>query len=162
MDLYGIEKRIARLENRIENIDAAFNTFRDVLIKIQNENVQLRKNRDFLLQKHKEMVKKSINKEKLSQDIKEKLVEPLQKEINEDVYLIRKLTKQEDVETDSRLDDLFTLVMDSGNITIKDAAVHFGVHELQIEEWAQTLEDHGLIDIVKKGTTTELRKIVYR
>ena len=162
MDLYGIEKRIARLENRIENIDAAFNTFRDVLIKIQNENVQLRKNRDFLLQKHKEMVKKSINKEKLYQDIKEKLVEPLQKEINEDVYLIRKLTKQEDVETDSRLDDLFTLVMDSGNITIKDAAVHFGVHELQIEEWAQTLEDHGLIDIVKKGTTTELRKIVYR
>ncbi len=164
-----IEKRVAALEKKIDHIDAAFNVFRDVLIKIQNENVQLRKNRDFLLGKHKDLMKKSVNKDKLASEIKQKLVDPFVKEINEDAQLVRKLTSQlhekepsADGEAPSRLDELFVLVMNRGVVTTKEAANYFDVHELQIEEWAATLEDHGLVDIVKNNDRTELRKSVYR
>ena len=150
-----------RLEKRMEHIDASFNVFRDALIKIQNENVQLSKNRDFLLEKHKEMLKKSVSKERLAQEINEKLVNPIRNEISENAELIKKLTSMDEQGagvTKTVLDDLFTLVVENGKITSKDAAQRLGAHEFQVEEWARTLEDHGLIDVEKIGSITYLKK----
>jgi len=166
MDVNELERRIERLESKLENIDTTFNVFRDVLIKIQNENVQLRRNRDFLLEKHKDLLKKSVNKEKLSQEIRQKLVEPVRSELQEDIQLIKKLTTakegiDENSNSSSHLDELFALVMNNDKISLKNAAKYFNVHELQVQDWAQALEDHGLIDIVKNGQEIELRKSSY-
>src|SRR3989344_810920 len=155
-----LERRLTKLEHHLAHIDAAFETFRDVLIKIQNENVELRKNRDFLLEKHKSLLKKSLSKDRLTQEIREKLVNPLRGELREDAQLIRNLTKPEEPRDNepSFLDELLVLVMNKGTITVRDAAKHFSVHELRVEEWARMLEDHGLIELEKNGDQTEMRK----
>ncbi|MFC2143578.1 hypothetical protein ACFLQN_04225 [Candidatus Aenigmatarchaeota archaeon] len=159
------ERRLDELERKLADIDSAFQVFRDVLIKIQNENVMLRKNRDFLIKKQKQLVKFPIQKDKLTKDIQEKLVEPLKNEFKEDSKLIKKLVSLKDDEKNKykksgteHLDELFLMVMDNDSVTLKEAASHFNAHEYQVEEWAKILEDHGLIELIKNNGITELRK----
>lgn len=92
--LEKIEKRLDKLEKNVErkfsHIEESFRIFRDVIIKLQTEKEGLEKDRDFLIEKQKDAIRKLPVKDSFHK----RITEPVKNEIEENICLIRKLSKE--------------------------------------------------------------------
>lgn len=142
-----LEKRVSQIERttnkNFQQVEEAFSAFRDVLLKMQRENEQLKNDRDFLLNAYKIHLK-TLSAPSLREEIKRNLVEKTGSRIRENFELVRNVAAESLGE--SRMDDLFELVFLEGKIKSRDASKRLNVHEKQVEEWAARLEKMNLIE----------------
>ncbi|MBI2971318.1 MAG: hypothetical protein HYY37_02785 [Candidatus Aenigmarchaeota archaeon] len=154
-DLKELERRIEgeisdtrrRVKDDMQQLEASFRTFRDVMKKIYEEKKELEKDRDFLLEKHKELLRKLPLQ--VAAGVQEKLVAPVQQAIQEQADFITVAAKggDEAQKETTPIDELFAYVAKNGKVRVNEAAKKFNVHEVRIEEWAKILEEHGLIEV---------------
>jgi|GEM_PF-6705373 len=144
--LVGRDEKIRRLERAIkdlekkteknfENIGHSFDTFKSVVLKLQEENEGLKKDRDFLLEKYKEVVRQ--------------LGSPVKDALEENAKVFRDALL-EDI-GGKNIDDLFELIMKSKRLSAIAAARKLEVAEDTVKTWAARLEKKGLIDFDKQG-----------
>ena len=192
------DEKVAKLERRIQDMEKKMDhnigrmndtlgALREIIIKLQTENTQLRSERDFLRERHKKMLKR-VPVPDLAGEIHDKLVKPAAGKIRENADFVQMLVKEGFVELKEpikkeikreadpikdlketinnpaprkgkTMDSLLELVSATGRIRADEAARKLGVHEVQIEEWSKILEDHDLVTIKKSLGKTELHKI---
>jgi len=166
---WNVENRLEKMEKRINQLDQSFIIFKDIILKMQKENIAFKKEKDNLVEKYKDLVKQlQPEKNRLAKDVHKKLVSSMKNKVEENADFFREfakegLQKEEKVENaETPIDDLFVVVMKNGKIKLNKVAKMLNAHELQVEEWAKILEDHGLIEIYKEeGQQPELRKPGY-
>jgi hypothetical protein len=174
---WNVENRLDKMEKRINQLDQSFIIFKDIILKMQKENIAFKKDKDYLVEKYKDLVKQlQPEKNRLAKDVHKKLVSSVKNKVEENADFFKEFAKEglqkenkekereekieKDVETP--IDDLFVIVMKNGKIKLNKVAKMLNAHELQVEEWAKILEDHGLIEIYKEeGQQPELRKPGY-
>jgi len=172
--LRELERKIVRLERDVNRkflmMEESFSVLRNVLAKMQRENIELKNDRDFLLERYKDLLKKiPVDTSRLVAEVKEKLVKPAKKSFDDNVILLEKIategiiTDEERIENLSNrysapLDELFHLVMEKKRIKIRDAAKRFKVHEARIEQWGKLLQNYDILEVVYSEAGIELRK----
>lgn len=142
---------------KLEKFDNSFGLLKDMLEEFRNENQELRKDRQFLLEKLKNLIINSEQNKKMAEPEEE---EETYKEESHKKDLVSANNPEEDVHRSEKekkahleksietpLDRLLELVMKNDKINFSQAAKIFHVKDKQIEEWAQILEDHGLVEI---------------
>ena len=174
-DIHQMERR---MEDSLQKMNGTIKSLNDIILRLQRENVQLRSERDFLVERHKKMLKR-VPVPDLANEINEKLVKPASAKIKENVDFIQNLAKEGFVElkeprqrketekdpieelketiidVSSRnygksIDNLYEIVNKAGKIRADEAARKLNVHEVQVEEWAKLLEEHGLLAPVEQ------------
>jgi len=178
-DLRSIQKEfrndIQRLEDKyddqIKSIYDSISTYDDIIkgnkivLGVTGKNVSKGVKEKILIPVRKEfdesidLVKKLTEKEddfdeEEEEEIKEakKLLE--KREDIEDKIEIENIEMPKPVKKERKrptIDDVFELVAKKGEINFRKAAIELNVHEIQVEEWAKTLKNHGLIEIDKSG-----------
>ncbi|MBI3190313.1 hypothetical protein HYZ41_01265 [archaeon] len=144
------DERIEKLEKRLRNLEMkmdrsfsktneSFETFKDVLQRLQNENISLKKDRDFLIDKYKELM----------QNMGSHVSGKLKQAVSDNTKLIKDLVLEDlDVTPEkNKIEDLFELVVKKKKLTAKSAAAELGVRENKVKFWALKLKDKDLIDV---------------
>jgi len=169
------EKRIKQLENEINNrldyIEQSFQTFKEIIKKMQKENEELKRDRKIILEQQKALIKKiNLSKNKLAKDIKTflnpeiesepvKPIEKLKEKFLDNISLIKTISSNKSIE------NLYEMIMKKGSVKISDAAHKMNVHRIQIEEWAKTLEENNLIkrdgEFLKKKDKEDEDYLIY-
>lgn len=170
-DINDVRKRIEKMERRIDQLDHSFAIFKDIILRMQKENITFKQDRDFLVEKYKKLVRQlQPEKTKLETDVKKILTSSVKNKIVENAEFFREFSREgfdlsegkpQNVpkEDETPIDELFVMVMKEGSVNLGKAARKLKVHELQVEEWAKILEDHGLIEIYRpENGKPELRK----
>ncbi len=121
------------------------------------------KHEEIFDEKNKGKIIKVVDgKKKSLKHIIKPIKERVKNEIKENKEIIKEIISEPKKSVKTPIDELFELVLKKGKIRISEAARIFGVHELQIEEWAKILEEHGLIEIHYPAVgKPELRKKNY-
>lgn len=116
-----------------------------IVEELREENESLRKERQFFLNAVKKIL---LSREETYFDttnVKEKTEE---KEEDSEKPVIKTYTDQQSVrQIRTSLDALLEMIMKKGSVKINEASKKLRVNDKKIEEWAQLLEEHGLIDI---------------
>ncbi|MBI2580064.1 MAG: hypothetical protein HYW27_04135 [Candidatus Aenigmarchaeota archaeon] len=81
-----------KLDSRLERGEENFRLFRDIVLRMQKENMQLKKDRDYLLGSYKKLLDRLYDSA-LSDDLRG-FVEPARKELKENFNLIREAAKE--------------------------------------------------------------------
>lgn len=96
-----LDRRMSALERKLdaklERSEENFRLFKDIVIKMQKENIQLKKDRDYLLGSYKKLLDR-LNDSALSDDLRG-FVEPARNELKDSFNLIREAAKEGLVET---------------------------------------------------------------
>src|SRR3989344_6038761 len=151
-----------RMEFNVNKMNQTVVTLREIILRLQRDNTQLRSERDFLIERHK---KPTIDRIKENVDFvqlvaKEGFVEirpeRRKKPREEKDPSVSAKDLKDHIADDPKpsfgksLDAFFELVSKNGRMRADEAARKLNVHHIQIEEWAKILESHDLVSI-KKG-----------
>jgi predicted nuclease with TOPRIM domain len=138
-----LEKRLRDLEMKMDRgfsrTSESFETFKDFLQRLQNENAELKKDRDFLLGKYKELV----------QGMGSHLSGKLRQAASENTKLIKDLVLEDmDIMPEKKgAGDLLGMIIKKKKLTAKSASKELGVRESKVKLWALRLKSRGLIDV---------------
>lgn len=96
-----LEKKINEMEKRMElninKMNQTVVTLREIILRLQRDNTQLRSERDFLIERHKKMLKR-VPVPDLALEINEKLIRPTANKIRENVDFVQLIAKEGFVE----------------------------------------------------------------
>ena len=149
-----LDKKIKEIDTKIERnfarTDESFETFRKIILNLQQENAELRSDRDFLLEKYKEFMRKFSTPGIVQ--VKDK--------IGENVNLMKDLVLEGmDIMPEKKgADDLFELVLKKKKLTAKAASRELGVAEGKVKYWALKLKANGLAEIKESPGRFEIVK----
>lgn len=91
-----LERKINEMERRMEfninKMNQTVVTLREIILRLQRDNTQLRSERDFLIERHKKMLKR-VPVPDLALEINEKLVKPTANKIRENVDFVQLVAK---------------------------------------------------------------------
>ena len=153
-----LEKRIKELDRKVDynfgQIQQSFDTLKEVLIKVQLENKDLKKDRDFLMEKYREVLRSVPG----NYAVGDRIIRPIKNEIRETSGLIKDIALEGFGTGEENIDGLFELVMNKKSIEMKKAAKQLGVSEKKTRYWALALEKKGLIKMQEGLGKTVLTK----
>lgn len=92
--IFYMEKR---MDENIQKMNQTITTLREIILRLQRDNTQLRSERDFLVERHKKMLKR-VPVPDLATEIHEKLVKPAVGKIKENADFVQILMKEGFVE----------------------------------------------------------------
>jgi len=153
-----LDKRIDVLESRFNRnfrqIDDSIRTFIDVLEKLEAENKRLLSERDVLIADYNKLIKGAyIDGKKIAPG----LVEPIKSKVKNEMDFVRLVARQTLNEKPS--DKLYELIILNREVSDIEAARKLNVKESRISQWANELEQDGLIRIKKSGSRSNFVKV---
>jgi len=86
-----------RIEFNVNKMNQTVVTLREIILRLQRDNTQLRSERDFLIERHKKMLKR-VPVPDLAVEINERLVKPTIDRIKENVDFVQLVAKEGFVE----------------------------------------------------------------
>ncbi|MBI4896091.1 MAG: hypothetical protein HY832_00910, partial [Candidatus Aenigmarchaeota archaeon] len=177
----NIEKRITTVEKKVDKnlrlAQSSVGLIVKTMEKLALENTELKKERDKLLARQEEL-QQELEKTTASFKINETLVEPFKQKVAENVAFVQnvakegfeKKTKDESPsidkikkrvwektgrQTNGFPDDvylLYHLIEKNKSMRVDNAAWSMRVHPLQALRWCNTLQDDGLVNVIREKT----------
>jgi len=154
-----LERKMERDNQRLEDY---FKTNMEIIKKVHREKRDIEKEHYLMIEKYKELIRKLPgqavatavkNEAKETFDLikavaSEGLVEENKKEIKKEKQInTKEIPEPEFKPKQASIDELFEMVVRNGKVKKSDAERAFGVHITQIDEWANILSNHELIEI---------------